>query len=166
MTQYISVIWNTTCGKDKRLSIESHYLPKGVATVNQFISSSLKSTFHSLTKCHPVLSGEVVSNNANWYCNRKKCFITQTHTYQLQFVHLVTKGPKWTTSWSIHNKVSHITTTHIIVEVKLNKDGGRGCLTIKQGKSSFSASLSRIKAANPQNVYLYRKQLSLDVLNR
>jgi hypothetical protein len=165
VTQYISVIWNATCGKDKWISLESHYLPKGVATINQFISSSLKSTFHSLTKGHPVLSGEVVSSNANWYCNRKKMFYHQTHTYQLHFVHLVTKGPKWTTSWSKNNKVSHIT-THIIVEVKLNKDGGRGCLTIKQGKSSFSASLSRIKAANPQNVYLYRKQLSLNVLNR
>jgi len=64
-----------------------NYLPKGVATVNQFISSSLKSAFHSLTKSHPTLNGEDVSNNTKWYCNKNKCCISQTHKYRLLVMH-------------------------------------------------------------------------------
>lgn len=51
------------------------YLPKGVATVNQFICPSLESAFHSLTKCHPALNDEtlvsVATNNdvtTNYIC--------------------------------------------------------------------------------------------------
>ena len=64
-----------------------NYLPKGVATANQFISSSLKSAFHSLTKSHPTLNGEDVSNNTKWYCNKNKCCISQTHKYRLLVMH-------------------------------------------------------------------------------
>ena len=35
-------------------------LPKGVATINQFIGPSLESAFHSLTKCHPALNGQAL----------------------------------------------------------------------------------------------------------
>lgn len=45
-------------------------LPKGVATINQFISSSLKSTFHSLAKCHPTLNCED-NPQSNYQCYNK-----------------------------------------------------------------------------------------------
>ena len=141
-----SLCINSTINKKETLKNwqeGKNYLPKWVATINQFICSSLKSTLPTLSKCHPILDSSrhlIKQNNKNVHRNHQKGNAQQINAQAIQQ----------------NCSTSYIKPDNEITCTKHHKER-QDCLTSKPAKSKRLTSFIRIIVANPQKVYLINK---------